>query len=90
MLRQGTPGTEMGPVDREVTTPGKGKGGKEAQVLRDRRLKAEFLIWLTLHETVEDAETQQGGWGELSPGGGKNTSHQHCGRQGLFKPVVSM
>lgn len=33
-------GTEMGPVDREVTTPGKGKGGKEAQVLRDRRLKA--------------------------------------------------
>lgn len=42
-----------------------------AQVLRDRRLKAEFLIWLTLHETVEDAEIQQGGW-VSSPQGGKN------------------
>lgn len=58
----------MGPVDREVTTPGRGKGGKEAQALRDRRLEAELFIWLTLHESVEDAETQQGGWGELSPG----------------------
>lgn len=76
----------MGPVDREMTTPGKGKGGKEAQVLRDRRLKAEFSIWLTLHETVEDAGPSREA-GVSSPQGGKNTSPLwHCGRQGLFKP----
>lgn len=95
MLRQGAARDRNGSCGqrsdgRICPTPGRGEGGKEAQALRDRRLEAEFRIWLTLHEPVEDAETQQGGWGELSPGWKGRVPSQHCGRQGLFNPVVSV
>lgn len=73
---------------------GEASGGKEARHTGTggQRLlirPAPDLNWLTLREDIEAAETQKGGWS--SHQGGKDMSAiLHCGRQGLFKPVVSV
>ena len=46
------------------------------------------LNWLMLLGAVEVAETQKGGWRELSPGQKGQVPILDCGRQGLLKPVM--